>query len=199
MRFSGDAMQEAASDQDPKQIPGGVSDSSGCDFRVVAEAFVGHWLRCQGLDDSLVEDVGRDTMADYASEHPVAEKSTGLCDCLRRATVNQLRQVWCKALKRRSGSLRVQLADIADRLDDPKGSTRIQWDDDWQRFCTECLLDRIGTNFHPNSVAAYREVMLNGRGVAEVAAHLGITVGTVRIAQSRVERGVHDAGVGLLD
>ena len=159
------------------------------------EDFVQQWLAGQGvlpseavavcqqvreeLSRRLVELTGRVDLAD-------------LRDWLQSAMAVELRLLWRSALRRHSGPSRAKLAQIADQLDDTSSPLSHSWRAEYDRFVAGRLLEAVAERFHPEGLTVFREVVINQRGVAEVAAEFGMTVRTVRISRSRVQRAIQE-------
>ena len=73
------------------------------------------------------------------------------------------------------------------------------WNLEHDRFVLNYLLSSIGDRFQESSVTAFRGVVLEERPAQEVADQLGMSVGAVRVAQSRVLRALREVGAGLVD
>lgn len=71
-------------------------------------------------------------------------------------------------------------------LADPVATPDRSWDDEHDRYVLCCLLAAIDLEFEPTTVRAFRLVTLDGRSSDEAAAELGLTVGAVYAAKSRV-------------
>jgi RNA polymerase sigma-70 factor (ECF subfamily) len=62
-----------------------------------------------------------------------------------------------------------------------------------------CLLDLVEQEFEPKTFRAFRRLTLDGATGAEVAAELGLSVGAVYVAKTRVMRRIREEAAGLID
>lgn len=60
------------------------------------------------------------------------------------------------------------------------------WEHDWQQRVFEWAVERAESNFEPSTWQAFWQVAVEGRSPGQVAGKLGISVGAVYIAKSRV-------------
>jgi RNA polymerase sigma-70 factor (ECF subfamily) len=74
-----------------------------------------------------------------------------------------------------------------------------QWDEEHDRYVLRCLLELMELEFEPTTVLAFRRVALEQADSAEVAKELGISVGAVYAAKSRVLGRLRQEAEGLID
>jgi RNA polymerase sigma-70 factor (ECF subfamily) len=60
-------------------------------------------------------------------------------------------------------------------------------------------MDLVGQEFEPATVRAFRRLALDGAAGAEVAQELGLSVGAVYVAKSRVLQRIRQEAEGLID
>jgi RNA polymerase sigma-70 factor (ECF subfamily) len=73
------------------------------------------------------------------------------------------------------------------------------WDEEHDRYVLRCLLEAIELEFEPATVRAFRRVALEGATGAEVAGELGMSLGAIYAARSRVLRRLRELADGLID
>jgi RNA polymerase sigma-70 factor (ECF subfamily) len=73
------------------------------------------------------------------------------------------------------------------------------WDEEHDRYVLRCLLELAELEFEPSTMRAFRRVALDGASGSEVAGELGISLGAVYAARSRVLRRLRELAEGLLD
>lgn len=87
------------------------------------------------------------------------------------------------------------LQEIAD----PEGEMHRQWDEEHDRYVLQCLLDLVEGEFEPITLKAFRRLALDGVSGAEAAQELGLSVGAVYVAKSRVLQRIRQDAEGLID
>ena len=85
------------------------------------------------------------------------------------------------------------------QLQDPSSDLNRHWDEEHDRYVFRCLLDLVEQEFEPITVQAFRRLALDGARGAEVAQELGLAVGTVYSAKSRVLQRIRQEAEGLID
>ena len=84
-------------------------------------------------------------------------------------------------------------------LEDPDSPLNRYWDEEHDRYVLRCLLELADLEFEPTTMRAFRRVALEGASGSEVAGELGLSVGAVYTARSRVLRRLQELADGLLD
>ena len=84
-------------------------------------------------------------------------------------------------------------------LEDPDSLLNRYWDEEHDRYVLHCLLEAIELEFEPATVQAFRRLALDGASGAQVASELGMTIGAVYAARSRVLRRLRELADGLID
>jgi RNA polymerase sigma-70 factor (ECF subfamily) len=119
---------------------------------------------------------------------------------LRTLTVNSLRDFWRRRRARPWGAAGGgDPARLLEELADSDSGLSRRWDEEHDRHVAAALLERVRGEFTPSTWEAFRQVALEGRSAAEVAAALGLTANAVFIAKSRVLRRLREEGRGLID
>ena len=160
------------------------------------------WLRRRGLQAQDIEDVRQEVLTVVIRELPKFEHNgrTGAFRAwLRLATANRLRQFWRESTRRKNRGDLGQFAEMADQLEDPDSQLSRMWDIEHDKIVLSKLLDRIESDFKPNTIKAFRRVAVANEDEKRVADELGMTVNAVRIAQSRVLRTLRQLAAGLID
>ena len=106
----------------------------------------------------------------------------------------------------RPGLLAGERPDSGDRervdlkqLEDPDSELARRWDEEHDRYVFRCLLDLVGQEFEPATVRAFRRLVLDEAPGAVVADELGVSVGAVYVARSRVLQRIRQEAEGLID
>src|SRR5262249_1366116 len=87
------------------------------------------------------------------------------------------------------------LQEIAD----PDSALNRQWDEEHDRYVLHCLLALVEAEFEPVTLQAFRRLALDGVTGAEAAQELGLSVGAVYMAKSRVLARIRQEAEGLID
>ena len=113
---------------------------------------------------------------------------------LRTVLVNK----WREGKRRdRLPTVPVDQADLAQLAVD--GHDDAFWEVDYRKYVARRALELMQSSFHPTTWQACWETAAVGRSAAEVAESLGISVGAVYVARSRVLRRLREELAGLLD
>jgi RNA polymerase sigma-70 factor, ECF subfamily len=164
--------------------------------------FLLKWFLAHGAPPPDAEDLTQEVMA-AAFQELQAFTHSGQVGAfrtwLRRAGLHRLLGY------RRSRALRgtpvggtefqAQLHGVADQGDDPAAD----WDRDHDREILRQLFEDLAADFEEKTLRAFRRLAFDGIAASQVAAELGLTVGAVYIAKSRVLRRLREKAWGLID
>jgi RNA polymerase sigma-70 factor (ECF subfamily) len=118
---------------------------------------------------------------------------------LRAIAHNHSCDYW-RSPARRVGSPGNHAADEALRqLEDPDSELWRFWDEEHDRHLLRCLLEMMEIEFEPATMQAFRRVALEGVTGVEAAKELGLSVGAVYTARSRVLHRLREVAEGLID
>jgi RNA polymerase sigma-70 factor (ECF subfamily) len=183
------------------RLQGPESNAAWQRFETIYRPLLDRWLRGQGLPAHDADDVRQEVLAVVLRELPHF-KHNGRVGAfrawLRGILANRLKDLWRKQ-KRQPHGLADRQADLADLLEDPDSALSRQWDEEHNRHVVEHLLAEVAEHFQPQTMEAFRRVVLLARKPAEVAQELGMSPNAVRIAQSRVLARLRELGAGLID
>ncbi|MCA9119992.1 MAG: sigma-70 family RNA polymerase sigma factor [Planctomycetaceae bacterium] len=177
-------------------------DDAWQDFREIYDPLIRHWLVRRGVREHDADDVGQDVMQLLVTELANFEHNgrTGALRCwLRQVVANRLKTFWRQENRRVAPVGGSDYGAMADQLADPKSQLSQLWDDEYHRAICDRLLGIAKSEFQPQTMAAFREVAIEGKRASEVGASLGMSANAVRIAQSRVMRRLRELGEGMLD
>jgi RNA polymerase sigma-70 factor, ECF subfamily len=161
-----------------------------------------HWLLRHSLTPHDADDLSQDVLATLVKELPRFQhggRPGAFRTWLRVITVNRARAFWRARSSRPQGSGDSGVMAMVEQLEDPASDLSGRWDREHDERVLRHLLGLMETEFEPNTVRAFRRLTLEGASAAEVAAELGMTVGAVYVAKSRVLRRLREEGEGLLD
>jgi RNA polymerase sigma-70 factor (ECF subfamily) len=91
------------------------------------------------------------------------------------------------------------VAEALRQLEDPDSELNRQWDEEHDQYVLRCLLDVVALEFETSTVQAFRRVALGGASSEQAAQELGLSVGAVYIAKSRVLHRLRQHAEGLID
>ncbi len=116
---------------------------------------------------------------------------------LRLITVYRTRDFFRS--RRRAPVAAGDVLEMARQLEDPDSSLSRQWDQEHDSYVLGRLLDLMGLVFEPLTLRAFRRLALDGASAESVSRELGMTVGAVYAARSRVLKRIRQEGEGLID
>jgi RNA polymerase sigma factor (sigma-70 family) len=117
---------------------------------------------------------------------------------LRTVLVNRLRAFW-RGRHRQATTGGRDFDALLGELEDPSSDQSRLWDREHDEHVARRLMDLLEPEFEPTTWRAFRLLMIEGRSTAQVAAELGISVGAVRVAKSRILRRFRQEVDGLID
>jgi RNA polymerase sigma-70 factor (ECF subfamily) len=160
------------------------------------------WLRRHGVPGNDLDDLSQDILLTVLKHLPSFSHSGN-----RGAFRAWLRTIVCHRTtdywrSRDPDTLAVGGSGVTEalqQLQDPSSDLNRYWDEEHDRYVFRCLLDLVEQEFEPITVQAFRRMALDGASGAEVARELGVAVGTVYSAKSRVLRRIRQEAEGLID
>lgn len=155
------------------------------------------WLRRQGVPPGEVDDLVQEVLLRVVQSLPGFAHSgrVGAFRAWLRTIACRRTLDYFRAAGRSGAATGVDLT----RLEDPDSELARQWDAEHDRYVVGCLLDLVAEEFEPATVRAFRRLALDDAPGAEVAAELGLSVGAVYVAKSRVLQRVRQVAEGLID
>ena len=118
---------------------------------------------------------------------------------LRQITVNRAREFWRAGKCRTAAVGGTDFLNRIQQLEDAVNPLTQQWNEEHDRHVLRQLLTLMEDEFGPAPVRAFHRLTFEGAAAREVAAELGMSVGAVYTAKSRVLARLREAGAGLLD
>jgi RNA polymerase sigma-70 factor (ECF subfamily) len=153
------------------------------------------WARRQGFQETDAEDVVQEVLVKLVRVLPEYQRGEGQSfrSWLFRLTVNQ-----CRDFRRRKATRALPGAGgLSDVRDD---SPVAELDEaEYRRLLVRRGMELIRADFGEATWTAFTRVMVEGRGVAEVAAELHITENAVFLARHRVLSRLRQELDGLLE
>jgi RNA polymerase sigma-70 factor (ECF subfamily) len=153
-----------------------------------------HWARRLKLGPEEAEDLVQDVFTTLVDKMPgfTYEPGRRFRGWLWTVAVNKLRE-----RRRRSAALTATIsdADLPEAPDTVEEFTETEY----RRFLTDRALQLMEKDFEPATWRAFWEHVANGRTAPEVATELGVSVGAVYAAKTRVLARLRAEMNGLLD
>jgi RNA polymerase sigma-70 factor (ECF subfamily) len=160
------------------------------------------WLQRYGVQPADADDLVQEVMGVLIRELPgfEHERRTGsFRRWLRSITVNRLRAFW---RARRGRPISVGGSDfgrLLSELEDPESGLSRDWDVEHDCHVARRLLELIESEFEPATWQAFHMLVMEGKPTAAVAAKLGVSANSVRIAKSRVLSRLRQEMHGLVE
>ena len=160
------------------------------------------WLNRQGVPAVDLEDLSQDVLLSVVKHLPSFQHSGNrgaFRAWLRTIVCSRTTDYW-RALDAGTTANGGSGATAAlEQLADPASDLNRQWDEEHDRYVLSCLLDLVDEEFEPTTLRAFRRLALDGASGAEAAQELGLSVGAVYVAKSRVLARIRQEAEGLID
>ena len=160
------------------------------------------WLRHQAVPVNEVDDLVQEILLAVAQSLPSFSHS-GRVGAFRGWLRTIARNRACDFWRARGRQLQAAggsgSAEAISQLEDPDSELNRMWDAEHDRYVLRCLLDLMELEFEPTTVQAFRRVTLEGASSSDVARELGLSVGAVYAAKSRVLGRLREEAEGLID
>ncbi len=157
------------------------------------------WLCRHAVQTADADDLVQDVLAILHRELPGFRHSGrpgAFRTYLRGVLLNRLRQFRRHGPSARGGD--VPQAWI-EQLADPGSELSRQWDHEHDHNVVRRLLERIAGDFEPRTWQAFCAVTIQGQAAVDVAVELGMSVGAVWSAKSRVLKRLRHEAKEMLD
>ncbi|HUE71198.1 MAG TPA: sigma-70 family RNA polymerase sigma factor [Pirellulaceae bacterium] len=160
------------------------------------------WLTRYGVQGEDADDLTQETLMVVVRELPRfrhAQRAGSLRAWLRTILVHRLRDFWrsrsYRPLATGNTDFQAQLADLAD------DASRISqvWNREHDELVMQRLLEAVRGRFAPQTWQAFRRQVIDGLSAEGVATELGMALGSVYVAKSRVLNALRREAAGLLD
>jgi RNA polymerase sigma-70 factor, ECF subfamily len=164
--------------------------------------FVSNWLRQQNLPESDRDDLTQEILVSVAKSLPSFQhpgRPGAFRSWLRAIAANRLSDYWRSREPRAPLSGSSEVAQLLNELADPESALNRLWEEEHDRYVLRCLFDLVAQEFEQNTFQAFRRLALDDATGAEVAAELGMSVGAVYVAKSRVLQRIRAEAAGLID
>jgi RNA polymerase sigma-70 factor (ECF subfamily) len=160
------------------------------------------WLLRQGIPATEVDDLVQELLLAVVQSLPAFSHSgrRGAFRAWLRTIAHNCACDFWKARERQTRGIgeSAVTARLAE-LEDPDSELNRQWDAQHDGYVLRYLLDLMELEFEPATLRAFRRVALEGASPDEVAQELGLSVGAVYKAKSRVLLRLRQQAEGLID
>jgi RNA polymerase sigma-70 factor (ECF subfamily) len=160
------------------------------------------WLRRQSIPDAEIDDLVQEIFLAVVGSLPSfihSGRRGAFRSWLRTIAFNYSCDYWKSPSRRSTPPGDDRAAEAIRLLEDPDSRLNRYWDEEHDRYVLRCLLETIELEFEPATVKVFRRVALDGASGAEAAGELGMTLGAVYAARSRVLRRLRELADGLID
>jgi RNA polymerase sigma-70 factor (ECF subfamily) len=154
-----------------------------------------HWARRVGLSGEDAADLVQDVLALLVRKLPEFnyDPNKSFRAWLRTVTLNKWRE-----RRRREGSADFEAAEVLDEVPAPDRLAEFE-EAEYRTYLVQRALAALRPEFPEPTWRAFWEYAVAGRSADEVAAELGVRVGTVYAAKSRVLTRLRQELQGLID
>lgn len=159
------------------------------------------WLRRQDIPPSDVDDLLQEILIAVVRYLPSFRHSGHLGafrSWLRTIACNRTADYW-RSPGRRAIAPGGDASSVLRELEQPDSDLNRRWDEEHDRYVLRCLLDLVEQEFEPTTLQAFRRLALDEAPGAQVAAELGLSIGAVYVAKSRVLGRIREEAEGLID
>jgi RNA polymerase sigma-70 factor (ECF subfamily) len=177
-------------------------EASWKDLADLYRPFFVSWLSQQNLPKRDRDDLTQEILVSVVQYLPSFRHSGrpgAFRSWLRTIAANRVRDYWRAREHRAPVSGGSAVAEVLNQVADPSSGSDRHWDDEHDRYILRCLLDLVEQEFEPATFQAFRRLALEDASGAEVAAELGLSVGAVYVAKSRVLQRIREEAAGLID
>jgi RNA polymerase sigma-70 factor (ECF subfamily) len=180
---------------------GGSEDAWGA-LAALYRPLICHWLLRAGAPAQEADDLTQDILLTLVRELPRFRHSGqpgAFRTWLRVVATNRARAFWRARQGKAQATGDSAFLDLLQQLEAPDTDASRQWDREHDDHVLRCLLALMEAEFEPATLRAFRLLTLDGAAAAAVADELGMSVGAVYVAKSRVLRRLREEAAGLLD
>ena len=160
------------------------------------------WLRSYGVQDADAEDLIQDVLAVVAreiSQFDHNQRPGAFRNWLRTMVVHRLRHLWRSNGNRQVAAGGTSMLEHLQQLEDETSQVSRIWNEQHDRDVIARLVETVRPTFLPKTWEAFHRQMFDDQPPQQVAAELGMTLGSVYMARSRVLNALRREAAGLVD
>ena len=160
------------------------------------------WLKRSHVRPADEADVLQEVLLTVSRKIPSFERGVNrgsFRSWLKKITVNCLRNYTRKRGNRGEAVGGSEMALLLQQLEDPDSLLSQAWNEEHQRCVFQHLMAIVRPGFKGETWKAFYDTAVSGKSAREVADDIGMTVGAVHTAKSRVLSELRRIGQGLLE
>lgn len=148
-----------------------------------------HYFMARGLNDADAADLGQEVMRSVAKAivrfDYDTEKGT-FRSWLYTIARNHLNNFFRKSARQPKGSGRTTLLNVVNQIEDEDANMEAHWELEHRQRMFEWAAEQIRGNYEKHSWEAFERIALKQEDAATVADSLGMKLGAVYVAKSRI-------------
>jgi RNA polymerase sigma-70 factor (ECF subfamily) len=160
------------------------------------------WLRSHEVREADADDLVQDVLSVVAQELPRFthnDRTGAFRSWLRKILVHRLQNYWRGRQRQPTAKGGSSLLEQLEQLEDENSQLSRIWNEQHDREVMARLMDLVRPRFQPQTWEAFRRQMFGSQKPAEVAADLGLSLGSVYMARNRVLAALRSEADGLVD
>jgi RNA polymerase sigma-70 factor (ECF subfamily) len=160
------------------------------------------WLRAYGVQDADADDLIQEVLATVAREIPRFDhnqRSGAFRNWLRTTLVHRLRHYWRSQNRRPDAPGGSSMLDRINQLEDETSQLSRVWNEQHDRDVMARLIELVRPTFLPKTWTAFHRQIFDGQPAERVAEEMGMPLGSVYMARSRVLSALRREAAGLVD
>ena len=160
------------------------------------------WLRAYEVNEADADDLVQDVLTVVSQELPNFkhnERIGAFRNWLRRILVHRLQNYWRGRKQHPPAKGGSRLLEQLNQLSDENSQLSRVWNEQHDRDVIARLMELVRPRFEPKTWEAFRRQMFEGDKAADVAADLGLGIGSVYMARNRVLAALRGEADGLVD
>ena len=172
------------------------------DLHTIYRPLIVGWLHRQAVADRDLDDVVQEIfLAVYHGLESFSHsgREGAFRAWIRTIALNYSCNYWRSPARRVRSPGGVDADEALRQLEDPDSALWQFWDEEHDRHLLRCLMGMMEIEFEPATMQAFRRVALEGATGVDAARELGLSVGAVYAARSRVMRRLREVADGLID
>jgi RNA polymerase sigma-70 factor (ECF subfamily) len=180
----------------------GGDDESWRRLTRLYSALVYHWCRLRGLQSHDAADVVQEVFRSVATHLHTFEPQTpgaSFRKWLRTITENKIRDHWRRAQRQPQATGGSDAAALMAEQPQEATTEAPSDDESEMRHVLRQAMELVRSDVEPQTWQAFWQTAVEGRPAADVAAELGLSPTTVRVARSRVRSRLRQEFGDLLD
>lgn len=171
-------------------------------FVALYEPLLQSWLLRLEVQPSDADDLVQEVLLAVTRELPQfahAQRAGAFRAWLRRILVNRVRDFWRKRDYRPLAPGTTGFHAQLEQLEDDASHMSQLWDREHDESVMQRLMESVRSRFTPQTWQAFRRLVVDEAPPESVASELGMSVGSVYVAKSRVLSVLRQAAAGLVD